>query len=277
MGIMAELWFGGVSSADAGIRHVEKYPDLNRPARKSEVASVPARNGDLVRLYDAWENYEQEYEIYAGTGAKGSAPQAFRTISEWLNPVSEYPHDMNLAVGYSRLEDIYEPDYFRLAYFAGPLDVENIFSQYGRATITFNCRPERFLKSGEQEITVDPSLPTSGTTGTRIMNPTGFWSKPLLKLTGSGTFKVVWSTGASMTGSTTTVTILDLGSSSKTLYIDMETEQAWFSSGESANDYLGMTEPIFLRPGNNYIRALQNGNSSGTLTSFKVIPRWWTL
>lgn len=110
--MLNEVWFNGVSSRDAGVKHVEHYPDLNRPARKVDVFSVPGRSGSVIFPQNAWEDIERQYDIFAGDGLRGTAPGKFMSISEWLNS----------ADGYARLEDTYEPDIFRLAYSLGNYD-----------------------------------------------------------------------------------------------------------------------------------------------------------
>ena len=69
-----EMWFNGKSSRDAGVRHIEHFPDMNRPERKTEVVDIPGRSGDIIFMSDAWNNIEREYDIFAGDGSRGTAP-----------------------------------------------------------------------------------------------------------------------------------------------------------------------------------------------------------
>ena len=163
------ITFNGTSSTAAGVKAVEAYPPLDRPRRKFTKIEIPGRTGDIVLMEDAWADYEQEYEIYAGDGSVGSAPGKFIDIMSWLHS----------AQGYARLEDTYDTSVYRMAYFVGPTDVENVLSRYGRATIKFMCQGKRFLKSGETVVTVSSS-------NTNITNPTEFASSPIIKVTGSG-------------------------------------------------------------------------------------------
>ena len=163
------ITFNGTSSTAAGVKAVEAYPPLDRPRRKFTKIEIPGRTGDIVLMEDAWADYEQEYEIYAGDGSVGSAPGKFIDIMSWLHS----------AQGYARLEDTYDTSVYRMAYFVGPTDVENVLSRYGRATIKFICQGKRFLKSGETVVTVSSS-------NTNITNPTEFASSPVIKVTGSG-------------------------------------------------------------------------------------------
>lgn len=132
--------FNGTSSGTLGV-YVEKYPVRPVPQRKQEVFSVPGLSGDVIVAEDAWENVEQDYDVYLSAEAAGLPAVAGPAVA-WLHG----------AKGYARLEDDYNPDIFRMAAFAGPADLANILNAFGRATIKFNCKPQRFLKSGETPI-----------------------------------------------------------------------------------------------------------------------------
>lgn len=152
------ITWNGVSSDTLGIR-VERFPNLNRPQRKFEQVSVPGRNGDLFFFQDAWSNYEQSYEIFAGDGKLNDAPDAFNDIMPWLYPSEASPtidDYINLTIGgYHRLIDSFEPDAIRLAVFSNSVEVANSWNRYGRSTLRFNCRPERFTADAFTAIDVD--------------------------------------------------------------------------------------------------------------------------
>lgn len=157
--------WNGVASSTYGII-VESVNASSRPERKMDIYQVPGRNGDIIFPQDAWYNYERSYTIIAGDSEKNDAPDAYREIASWLYA----------SPGYHILQDTVEGDYFYRAYYKGPLNVEELLSRYGRATVTFSCRPERFLAEGEEVI-------TSSNANITLTNPTGFASKPLIKVT----------------------------------------------------------------------------------------------
>lgn len=140
---MSITW-NGISSDDLGIV-IQNVPEQNHPELKLDVVSIPGRNGDMIVSQNAWHNYEQQYDIFAGE-ADGEAPQKYFDIIAWLTS----------AKGYARLEDSFDPDHYRMAYFAGPLDVAFTLTRVGRATITFNCKPQRFLEDGSEYVTYYP-------------------------------------------------------------------------------------------------------------------------
>lgn len=126
------ITWNGVASDTLGII-VRKVPSLNRPQRKYNSYSVPGRNGDIVVMQDAYADYEQEYEIFALDGAQIDA----RAIADWL-----------YQDGWCELSDDWEPDYYRMAYFVGPVDIEPIMEEAAVCTITFRCKPQRYYAHG---------------------------------------------------------------------------------------------------------------------------------
>lgn len=248
---MHKITFNGTASDTLGVR-IERSPRIIRPRRKSDVITIPGRNGDIVFMQDAWNNYMQPYEIFFGTGADLSAETAADAVSAWLHSASDY----------ARLEDTFEPDIYRLAYYTEETEIENALTEYGRTTILFNCRPERFLKSGETATTI------SGTSGT-ISNPTGFASRPLIRVncSGSGTITVANSTA----GKTYTVSLSNISSY---IYLDCDEQNAYRTSGDNQNNKVTITvsgEFPRLWPGSNTI------SRTGSVTSVVITPRWFRI
>ena len=117
---------------------VERFPGIKKAQRKFRQYNIPGRNGDVFFQDDAYENVIQSYQVYAGDDTDGQAQ------ADWTTLAAQLYKD-----GYQVLEDSYDTDHFRKAVFNGPIDVENSWNTHGRATLEFNCRPERFLKNGQ--------------------------------------------------------------------------------------------------------------------------------
>ena len=252
-------WAG--TSADTLGVIVTASESNNRPKRKIDIEKIPGRNGDVIFVQDAWENVERSYEIVAGGKADGSSAVSFRDIAEWLYTPR----------GYQKLVDSSESGYFFLAYYAGGFDVENMLTRYGRAEITFNCRPERFKDSGDITETI------SGSSGSRTYaNDTGFPAKPVFIVKGSGEFTLTVSNTAK--DAQTVLTITNLAS---TTYIDCETMNVYSGTGVNLNyrvvivgrigDKASKEFPV-LYPGSNSISWAGAG-----VTSVGIKPRWWTI
>ena len=125
--------FNGVNSDDMGLI-VEKYPVRPFPERKVNVFNVPGRSGKLIVDQNAFENVIQEYDVYIKGGSVGFQKRA-SLISKWLLSVS----------GYAPLSDNYSAsDEYRYARFLGGVNFINSLNRYGKATIQFDCKPQRY-------------------------------------------------------------------------------------------------------------------------------------
>lgn len=230
------IWFNGKSGDDFGLI-VQRYPEVIFPERKHEKIGVPGRNGDIIIQQDAFENVSQRYEIYI-SAEKPRLTTITHKIAEWL-----------CVKGYQRLEDSYFLDTFRLAAFHGGIEIENVLNRFGRATIEFDCMPQRFYKSGD--FFFDMVI------GQKLMNPSPFTAKPILITTGSG--------AATITINANTLTLTDCNN----MTIDCDTMQM-YKEGVSKNNTI--TGNFFELP---------EGESTitwtGGVTGIKLKPRWWTI
>ena len=170
--IFNSLIFGNINSADYGI-YITGEAVFNAPERAVEMVNVPGRNGALALDQGRWENIEVSYPA----GCFGDDQNDFATrISNFRNAVCS-------QIGYQRLADTYNPNEYRMGVYADGLDVKPAsMNRAGEFTISFDCKPQRFLTSGETETTVS--------SGTDITNPTRYDSRPLLKVSGRGDFTV---------------------------------------------------------------------------------------
>ena len=230
------IWFNGRSGDDFHVV-VERYPEVIFPVRKHEKVSVPGRNGDILVQQDAFENVTQRYGIYVSAEASRLTPVTHK-IAEWL-----------CVKGYQRLEDSYFLDTFRLAAFQGGLEIENILNRFGRATIEFDCKPQRFYKFGDFFIDI--------TSGQKIQNPSPFTAKPILITTGSG--------AATITINNKTLTLTDCNG----MTIDCELMQI-YKNGVSQNGTI--TGNFFDLP-----QGESEISWTGGITGIKLKPRWWTI
>ena len=147
--------------------HIASAPHIIRPTRKMSVVQIAGTNREIVDMQDAWECYNQPYSLYIGDGSEDSIQEALDEIASVL-----------YKKGWQTLVDDYEPDVFRLAYYQGGFDADNRYTRLTKFDISFRCRPERFLPSGNTAVGI--------TTGGTITNPTSYPAKPLIRITGSG-------------------------------------------------------------------------------------------
>lgn len=144
---MSITW-NGVSSDTIGVI-VERIPDRYVPARRFSPQQVAGRNGDILLVDKSFPNVEQEYEVYLSAEAQG-LPSVARACAEWLMGPD----------GYCRLEDSYDTTVYREAFLMGGYDLENILNKFGRCTITFSCKPKKYLLTGDTPIEIDSGITT---------------------------------------------------------------------------------------------------------------------
>lgn len=246
---MGNVIFNGVSSLDYGIQ-VEHPPAYHIPAKDYEVVHIPGRNGDIVIDKGSYQNVTREYEIAIGNIEEDFTSMANR-IAEWVSS----------ADGYARLEDTYEPDYYRLAYYDEEATIENILQHAGRVTVNFKCKPQRYLKSGEQTITVTKS-------NSYILNPTLFPSKPIIKIFGSSASGTLTVGGIPIT--------FDLSKDDSKLIdylvIDCERQDAYYDTNKNGNSRITIPNGFpELKKGTTIIKW------DKAITKVEVIPKWWTI
>lgn len=224
--------FAGIRSDEMNLI-VEHYPSKEFPERSYEVIEVPGRDGDIVIDNGNFKNYRQTYSVFIDSidAETDDYQRVSSKIAEWLlsNP------------GYQRLEDSYDPDFYRMAYYSGGTSFSNFFNIYGRGSLEFTCAPRRFYKFGESEIEV--------TSSTNLRNPSLFPSDPIYSIQGSS---------ITVNGNTMT-----FGSSG--VIIDVEKHTAKDSGGNRITVLSGNYEDLKLYRDNTF---------GGT---YRVIPRWWTL
>lgn len=237
---MGIVIFNGISSQDFHIQ-VEHPPGYEFPERDYDLVHVPGRNGDIVLDKGSYKNVEREYEIAVAAINESFATAANR-ISEWLHSASTY----------ARLEDSYEPEYYRMALYSENNLVSNILQHAGRTTVLFNCKPQRYLKQGEKPVIFK-------STG-KLRNPTYFNALPIITVKGNGS-------GVLQVGNY----IVNISSIEGSLIIDSEIQDA-YNGTQNQNQYVTL---------NNGFPQLVSGESqisfTGGITSVEVIPNWWTL
>lgn len=240
MGIMGVFWFKGKSCAEFGI-HVSEYPDQNSPERNVTILEIPGRNGTLTIDNGNFKNITRTYSTYFNSVRSGT-PASSRAIKEWLL----------IEPGYHRLTDEYEPDYFRLARFTGPLNIDSFFDLYGRCDISFDCAPQKYRFSGQES---KPIL----TTGQRLNNPEAFPSKPIITIYGKGD-------GTLLCGNQ----IIKITGIDEYITLDSETQNA-YKGLKNQNTSIDLAVFPELAPGDTAF------SWTGGITKIEVTPRWWTI
>ena len=253
---MGTIYWNGIPSSSVSVV-VEEPPSYHAAERDYEMTHIPGRSGDFLIDNGSYRNVTRSYKIAFGSIRK--------THSEMASAVSEWLHSAN---GYTRLEDTYEPEYYRLAIYKDDVNLTNILNHLGRATIDFDCMPQRFLKSGERPITFSIS-PFDSYGRFTLKNPTSFKSKPLIIVTGRSAGSLVIN-GLNLA--------INMTPPEHEVYysITIDSDLCEVYNGQvSYNSFISWpnrdrTFPV-LNPGENDIYF------SGGIGTVEVIPRWWTL
>lgn len=182
--IFKTLTFDGRSSSEFGV-HITGESVFNAAERDVEFIDIPGRNGAYALDKGRFNNMQVTYPagMYADTEA------------DFAQGISDFRNWLCSRKGYARLTDDYNPGEYRLAIYKSGLEVDPAQLKAGEFTITFDCKPERFLTSGETAEAV--------TSGGTITNPTLFESKPIIEAIGYG--------GIDINGATITVDDVPIG------------------------------------------------------------------
>ena len=173
MGTMQNsITFGGINSAMYDL-YIGGEGVWNAPVRAVEVVEVPGRNGAITIDQGHYENITVTYTVINHE----------KNMSDFLRKIDGFRNAICSQRGYRRLSDSFHPNEYRMAMFVDGMEVKPI--DYAMATefeIKFNCKPQRFLSTGEAKISV--------TSGDEIYNPTPYDAQPMIEVTGYGAINI---------------------------------------------------------------------------------------
>lgn len=231
------LSYDGKSSKDFGV-YISGLNTFGAAERDQESISVAGRNGDLTIDNGRFRNVVVSYPAFI--------------YRDFESNVAAFRNHLLSRTSYKRLEDTYHPDEFRLAKFTGSFDADVINTlNAGEFNITFDCYPQRFLKSGE----ISHAFNTAGS----IRNDYEQTALPLVRVYGDG--------AVTINGITITIS----GSDTYT-DIDCDIQEAYKDTlNVSKNNTITLNDGEFF--------SLSSGDNTVTFTTTRVdiVPRWWQL
>lgn len=232
------LTFAGKSTNEFGI-WISGEGTYGAPERNIQSQEVAGRNGNLLFDMGNFRNINVSYPA----AIKRDMPSRFRDFVNFAGS----------RVGYQRLEDTYHPYEYRMARFISKMSVDTAgyMNRSGQFSLEFDCKPQRFLKSGEEAIEF--------TQNGILYNRTEFETKPFLRVYGSGA-------GTVGIGSNT----ITISAISEYVDIDCEIMDA-YKGAINCNSMVSFTNDIVLKPGNNNIA------KSGNISKVVITPRWWII
>ena len=223
--------------------YISGHGTFNSAERDVKKVEVPGKSGDLIFDNGRFKNVTVTYKD-AFILEDDDDPVSFaRKMRELASFIKSSP-------GYHRLEDTYHPDEYRLASCVSTIDPEVYYLVAGQFDLEFDCKPQRFMKSGEKPLTY--------TSNGKIFNPSSFNSKPIIRVYGYGTLAV----------GEETITI----NQHSQQYIDIDCDMMNCYCGVvNCNRYVSLNSDEFpvLAPGPNGV------NFSGNISRVIITPRWW--
>jgi len=210
----------------------------NSATRQLDAITVPGRNGTLTPLNsNTFNNVQVTYKCYMS-----------KEMSIKLDELRAY---LNAFNGYQRLEDTINSTYYRMARYNGSFEVESKDKLAATFDITFDCMPQKFLKSGE-------AVTTLTATG-NINNPTSYNAKPVLKIYGIGEVKIGLST----------IKVKKAGT--QFIELDCDTLNAYEGADNRNSNIELVNEPVLLA---NAVTGITLGSG---ITKVEIKPRWYTI
>lgn len=160
------LSFAGKSSKDF-LLYLSGPGVYDSPAADVESTSVPGRNGDIItenartgrRRY---QNVDIKYKAFFFNGL----PAKTAAVKAWLLS----------PIGYQKLQDTYDPDFFRMAVCKDALEFDVTAQKAAEMELTFNCKPQRWSVDGQRVLQLDGR--------STLKNPFAFPAQPIFKVYG---------------------------------------------------------------------------------------------
>lgn len=221
--------------------HIDQSEIYQTPEKDYEFVEVPGLNGNLLFDNRRFKNITIPINCFIRT----NFPVRFRALMNYLLSTN----------GYQKLYLPQDEGYYRLGVFHRATQSDTgAFNKSGKFTLEFECKPQRFLTTGDSLMEVTEST---------ITNPTNFEAKPMIRFYGNGSFTV--------NGYTVTV-----AGRSASQYIDIDCEMMTCSNGATnLASYVTLTSgyPV-LKSGSNAVTYTSDSSVSSPL---QMKYRWYEL
>lgn len=248
------LYVDNVDLATYGV-YISGQGTFGAPEREYTFYDVPGRDGSIPGINTRLRNIEVKYDCFI--------------YSNFETNIRDLRSFLLSKTGYVRIEDDYDTTHFRRGIYSGPFE-PNVTetNDAGSFTLTFNCQPQRWLKSGETKLTKTADF--------TISNPTIFKAKPLIRanlyngnygpyVSFGGVRIIIDSTVNTVLG----LTYVDVDCETQNVYNGSTNLAAYVAFKESGSSVYGLDAPK-LSPGSNTV-------AIGGMQSLEITPRWWEL
>lgn len=228
--------FNGKNLIDFGC-HTDELDSLTRPQRDTSSVEIPGRNGTLTFSNNRFKNVTLSFNCMIDKDFERN----YAALMAFLLQDDEY----------HRLEGYAEKETYRMAKLSSaPKTDTSAWFQRATFTLDFDCKPQRFLKSGKE-------VKTFTAAGT-LKNPTLFTALPLIRAYGTGNFSVG--------GITVKITSADS-------YTDIDCDmQEAYKGTTNCNGNITLTDGEFPS-----LKEDVNEITMTGITKLEITPRWWTI
>ena len=231
------FYLDGIDAQSAGI-YLQKSIVFSEAVPNIESKTIPGRNGALIFDTGSYKN------------RSGSA-SCFCLQEDVETAISSAGRFLMSKKGYRRLETSNDPNHYWMALVENSPQIEMRLRVLAPFEIEFDCKPQRFVKSGENAVVF--------TSNGSLSNQYVQTALPLITLYGNGT-------GTLTIGNC----IVEVKSLDGVLYLDSDTQNAYNDNG---NQNMNINAPVFptLPDGDTQIAF------SGGIERVEIVPRWWEL
>lgn len=231
------FYLDGIDAGSVGIRLQEPVV-FSKAIPVVETQTIPGRNGNLVFETGSYENRVGSASCFC---LQEDVEMAIGSAGRFLMG----------RKGYRRLETSDDPNHYWMARVENSPQIAMRLRALAPFEISFDCKPQRFVKSGENAVVF--------TSNGYISNQYGQIALPLITLYGQGT--------GTLTIGDCVVEVKELD---KVLFLDSDTQNAYNNNG---NQNMNINAPIFptLTDGDTQIAFI------GGIERVEIVPRWWEL
>lgn len=231
------FYLDGIDARSVGIQ-LQAPIEFSEAVPVVEAQTIPGRNGDLI-----WET--GSYENRSGSAS------CFCLQKDVEKAISSAGRFLMGKKGYRRLETSNDPDHYWMARVENSPQIAMRLRTLAPFEIGFDCKPQRFVKAGENAIVFQQSG--------SLFNQYGQVALPLITLYGQGA-------GTLTIGDC----VVEVNALDGTLYLDSDAQNAY---NNNENQNLNINAPVFPVLGDGEISIA----FSGGIESVEIIPRWWEL
>ena len=231
------FYLDGIDARSAGIQ-LQAPIEFSEAVPVVEAQTIPGRNGDLI-----WET--GSYENRSGSAS------CFCLQKDVEKAISSAGRFLMGKKGYRRLETSDDPDHYWMARVENSPQIAMRLRTLAPFDIGFDCKPQRFVKSGENAIVFQENG--------FLFNQYGQIALPFITIYGQGT-------GILTIGDC----LVEVKTLEGVLYLDSDTQNAYNDNG---NQNMNINAAVFP--------VLPDGDIeigfSGGIERVEIIPRWWEL